>query len=61
MPALPPVDRPERIVVWNIDDPYGGDRAVYISCAAAIKEKLKTLRIGRDEIPVIGSLEGRER
>jgi len=46
---LPRVDRPGRVVVWNIDDPYGGDLAVYRSCAAAIKEKLKTLRIGGDE------------
>jgi protein-tyrosine phosphatase len=41
---LPPVDQPERVVVWDIDDPYGGDLATYRSCAAAIKEKLKTLR-----------------
>ena len=47
---LPRVDRPERVAVWDIDDPYGGDLAVYRSCAAVIKEKLKTLRIGPDEL-----------
>jgi protein-tyrosine-phosphatase len=46
---LPPVDRPVRVVVWDIDDPYGGDLAVYRRCAAAIKEKLTTFRIDGDE------------
>jgi len=42
---LPPVDRPERVRVWDIDDPYSGDLATYRNCAGSIKEKLKTLLI----------------
>jgi protein-tyrosine-phosphatase len=45
---LPQTDRPERLVVWDIDDPYGGDHAVYRSCANAIEDELRTLPIKND-------------
>lgn len=42
---MPHMDGPERLVVWDIDDPYGGDLAVYRSCASAIEDQLRTLPI----------------
>jgi protein-tyrosine-phosphatase len=38
---LPPVKRPERIVTWNIADPYGGDLAEHRACATEIERELK--------------------
>ncbi len=40
---LPPVQPPTRVVVWDVDDPYGGDLAVYRRCASVIQEQLRAL------------------
>lgn len=38
---LPPVKQHERIVTWDIADPYGGDLAEYRECATEIERELK--------------------
>jgi protein-tyrosine-phosphatase len=41
--GLPPTCRPERIVTWEIEDPYGGDLEVYRECARAIETELRKM------------------
>ncbi len=38
---LPAVKRPETIITWNVEDPYGGDLDVYRNCAKEIAAELK--------------------
>ena len=36
--------QPNNILLWDIEDPLGGDMTVYRRCAEAIKNKLSDLR-----------------
>jgi protein-tyrosine phosphatase len=41
--GLPPTSKPERVLTWEIEDPYGGDLDIYRECARAIEVALRKI------------------